>query len=74
MAAGAHRSAHKRNHYMHPRTTVTPMTTDHLEYLRRNIAALQRELSEARETVAMLEQDLADDQWELERLEAGIDG
>ena len=49
------------------------MATDHLEYLRRNIAALQRELSEARETVAMLEQDLADDQWELERLETGID-
>lgn len=44
-----------------------------MEQLRRNVLALQRELAEARAVVAMLEQDLADDMWELERLEAGVD-
>ena len=49
------------------------MPSDRLESLRRNVVALRRELAEARELVAVLEQDLAEDLWEIERLESGVD-
>ena len=50
------------------------MTEPRLESLRRNVQILRREIQEARDLVAILEQDLAEDLWEIERLESGVDG
>lgn len=49
------------------------MPLDRLSALRRNVEALRCELAEARDLVAALEQDLAEDLWEIGRLESGVD-